>query len=140
VPQNLRYLNKYDMHSLLVSFGGNYRCVYDLIYPQDPGISQLRYDPSADELTCQNDLMSDPSADRWAEIFYHVRSRMRTSCTRLDQCPISHADRFFLAATGSVVIQSKSCRVSSITIPTSTASPPGTRIVPNQHLVQRLMI
>src|SRR6266436_2342996 len=68
---------------------------------QDPGISQLRYDPSADELTCQNDLMSDPSADRWANIFYHVRSRMRTSCTRLDQGSISHADGFFLAGTWS---------------------------------------
>ena len=71
---------------------------------QDPGISQLRYDPSADELTCQNDLMSDPSADRWANIFSHVRSRMRTSCTRLDQGSISYADGFFLAGTWSVVL------------------------------------
>ena len=71
---------------------------------EDPGISQLRYDPSADELTCQNDLMSDPSADRWVNIFYHVRSQMRTSCTRLDQGLISHVDGFFLAGTWSVVL------------------------------------
>jgi hypothetical protein len=47
----------------------------------------------------QNDLMCDPSVDGYAENFYHVRSRVRTSDTRLDQGPIGHVDGFFLGVT-----------------------------------------
>ena len=63
-----------------------------------PLLSHLSDDPSTRSwpVKTQNDLMSDPSADRWANI---LRSRMRTSCTCLDQGSIGHADRFFLAGT-----------------------------------------
>jgi hypothetical protein len=47
---------------------------------------------SADEMTSQNDLMSDPSADRYFKILYHVRSRLWTICPCLDQGPIRHKD------------------------------------------------
>ena len=51
-----------------------------------------RLHPSADEMTSQNDLMSDPSADGYFKILYYVWSRLRTICPCLDQGPIRHKD------------------------------------------------
>jgi hypothetical protein len=56
--------------------------------------------------------MFDLIVDGWAEISYHVRSRPRTICPRLDQGPISHADGLAIINFGLV------CRKLSYSQPT----------------------